>query len=201
MHSNITSHMGRNAQFKNEEFVDAALRITADHGPAAVTIAAVAREVGAPVGSVYHRFLSRDVLMAEVWLRVVQSFQETFLSALKKGEGLEAALHTPRWVRQHPAEARILLLYRREELVAGAWPEELKKKVLAIKCRLDGGIRSYAVRTFGKVGREGIDRTVFALIDVPYAAVLRYIRLGKKPPRQVDDYIEQTYFTIMGKRK
>jgi AcrR family transcriptional regulator len=193
--------MGRNAQFKNEEFVDATLKIAADHGPAAVTIAAVAKEVGAPVGSVYHRFLSRDVLMAEVWLRVVASFQEAFLAALEKNEGLEAALHTPRWVRQHFAEARILLLYRREELVAGAWPEDLKKRALAIKRRLDGGIRSYAVRTFGKAGGQAINRTVFALIDVPYAAVLRYIRLGKKPPEPVNGYIMQTYFTIMGRKK
>ena len=121
--------MGRNAQFKNDQFVDAALKIAADYGPAAVTIAAVAGEVGAPVGSVYHRFLSRDVLLTEVWLRVVVSFQEAFLAALEKGDGLEAAMHTPRWVRQHSAEARILLLYRREELVAGAWPEEFKERV------------------------------------------------------------------------
>jgi AcrR family transcriptional regulator len=193
--------MGRNAQFKNEEFVDAALKIAADHGPAAVTIAAVAKEVGAPVGSVYHRFLSRDVLLAEVWLRVVLSFQEAFLAALEEGEGLEAALHSPRWVRQHTAEARILLLYRREELVAGAWPEELKERALAIKHRLDGGIRNYAARTFGKAGRDEINRTVFALIDVPYAAVLRSIRLRKKPPQSVDDYIMQTYFAIMGRKK
>ena len=193
--------MGRNAQFKNEQFVDAALKIAADYGPAAVTIAAVAGEVGAPVGSVYHRFLSRDVLLAEVWLRVVVSFQEAFLAALEKGDGLEAAMHTPRWVRQHSAEARILLLYRREELVAGAWPEEFKERVLAIKRQLNGGIRSYAARIFGKAGREEINRTVFALIDVPYAAVLRYIRLGKKPPRPVDDYIMQTYYTIMRREK
>jgi len=194
-------HMGRNAQFKNEEFVDAALKIAADHGPAAMTIAAVAKEVGAPVGSVYHRFLSRDVLMAEVWLRVVASFQEAFLAALEKGEGLEAALHTPRWVRQYSAEARILLLYRREELMAGPWPEELKERALAIKRQLDAGIRNYTARTFGKAGREEMNRTVFALIDVPYAAVLRYIRLGKKPPGPVDGYIMQTYITIMGREK
>jgi hypothetical protein len=120
---------------------------------------------------------------------------------LQKGEGIEAALHTPRWVRQHSAESRILLLYRREELVTGAWPEDLRERALTIKRRLEGGIRNYAERTFGKTGKEEINRTVFALIDVPYAAVVRYIRLGKKPPRSIDDYIMQTYFTIMGRKK
>jgi len=193
--------MGRTAHFNNEQFVDAALKIAARHGPAAMTIAAVAREVGAPVGSVYHRFPSRDILLAEVWLKVVSSFQVAFLQALKKGEGLDAALHTPRWVRQYPVEARILLLYRREELLAGDWQDDLKERVLRVKCALDDGLNDYAKRAFGKSGREEINRTVYALIDVPYAAVIRYIRQGVKPPREVEDYIRQTYLAIMGREK
>ena len=193
--------MGRNAHFNNEQFIDAALKIAAAQGPAAVTIAAVAGEIGAPVGSVYHRFLSRDVLMAEVWLRVAASFQDEFLYTLEQGEGIEAALHTPRWVRQHSAEARILLLYRREELVAGSWPEEMKERALGISCRLDAGITEFAARTFGKAGREEINQTIFAIIDVPYAAVLRYIRQGKKPPRAVEEYITKVFNAIMRRTK
>ncbi len=193
--------MGRNAHFTNDQFVDAALRIAAGQGPAAVTIAAVAGEIGAPIGSVYHRFLSRDILLAEVCLKVVSSFQEEFLQLLEKGEGLEAALHTPRWVRKHPAEARIILLYRREEMVAGEWPEELKAKALTAKRSLEAGIAGFTTRTFGRAGRKEIDRTVFALIDVPYGAVVRHIRQGRKPPKDIDDYIQQTYSIIMGREK
>jgi len=192
--------MGRIAHFTNDQFVDAALKIAAARGPAAVTIAAVAGEVGAPVGSVYHRFLSRDVLLAEVWLKIVGSFQEAFLRLLEEGEGLPAALHTPRWVRLHPAPARIILLYRREELVAGDWPEDLKARALGIARRLDSGVLAYTARIFGRAGREEVGRVAFALIDVPYAAVLRYIRQGKKPPRAVDEYITKTYDAIMRRK-
>jgi len=190
--------MGRLARFTNDQFIDAAMRIAAEEGPAAVTVAAVAHEIGAPVGSVYHRFLSRDVLLAEVWLKVVASFQEAFLRLLENGRGLEAALHTPRWVRRHPAEARIILLYRREELVAGDWPTDLKATAQDLKRRLDDGIVAFAAAVFGKSGREEIERTVFALVDVPYGAVIRYIRQGRKPPREIDGYIRQTYTAIMG---
>lgn len=189
--------MGRIAHFNNEQFVDAALKIAAGQGPAAVTMAAVAGEIGAPIGSVYHRFLSRDTLLAEVWLRVIFSFQEEFLQLLKKGDGLEAALYTPQWVRAHPAEARILLLYRREELVRGDWPDEVKERALRMKRDLDDGIHDYVVRTFGKYDQEVAACTFFTLIDVPYAAVIRYIRQGKKPPRRMDGYIRQTYSTMM----
>lgn len=192
--------MGRNAHFTNEQFIDAALKIASGQGPAAVTVAAIAGEIRAPIGSVYHRFPSRDVLLAEVWLRLVSSFQESFLQFLERGAGLEAALHTPRWVRRHPAWARIILLYRQEELVTGSWPEELKAKALEIKRSLEGGIAGFTARTCGKSGRKEIDRVVFALIDIPYGAVIRHVREGRKPPKEIDDYIRQTYLTIMGER-
>ena len=191
--------MGRNSRFNNEQFENAALKIAVDQGPAAVTIAAVAGAVGAPVGSVYHRFLSRDVILAKVWLRVVASFQKGFLEALGRGEGLQAALHTSRWVRLHPAEARILLLYRREELVSGNWPEELRESAVQIRRQLDDGIRTYTKQTFGRCSREALDRTIFALIDVPYAAVRRHIQQAKKPHKAVEGYIKETYFAIMGR--
>jgi len=192
--------MGRDAHFTNEQFIDAALKIASGQGPAGVTIAAIAGEIGAPIGSVYHRFPSRDVLLAEVWLRVVSSFQESFLQFLERGAGLEAALHTPRWVRRHPAEARIILLYRQEELVTGGWPEELKVKALELKRSLEGGIAGFTARTCGKSGRKEIDRAVFAMIDMPYGAVIRHVREGRKPPKEIEDYIRQTYLTIMGER-
>ena len=189
--------MGRIARFSYDAFVDAALQIVAERGPAAVTVAAIAGEVGAPVGSVYHRFLSRDILLAEAWLKVVSSFQAGFLQTLEKGGGLDAALYTPCWVRSHPAEARILLLYRRDELVSGEWPADLKEKTRALKRDLDERFRGYVARVFGKDGQKNLNRAVFAIVDLPYAAVIRSIRQGKKPPREVDVYIRQTYRTIM----
>lgn len=187
------------ARFSYDAFVNAALKIVAERGPAAVTVAAVAGELGAPVGSVYHRFLSRDILLAEAWLKVVSSFQAGFLQALEKGGGLDAALYTPRWVRSHPAEARILLLYRREEFVSGEWPAHLKEKTRALQRELDEGFRGYVARVFGKDGQKDLNRAVFAIVDVPYAAVIRFIRQGKKPPREVDVHIRRTYGTIMGR--
>ena len=86
-------------------------------------------------------------------------------------------------------------------MAEGDWPDELKKRALRIKHALDNGIIEYVRRTFGKVDRGEINLTVFALIDVPYAAVIRHIRQSKKPPREVDNYIEQTYSAIMGREK
>jgi AcrR family transcriptional regulator len=111
--------MGRKAHYANEQFLDAALKLAAAGGPGAVTVAAIAEKLGAPIGSVYHRFPSRDVILAELWLQAAESFQAGFLELLKGDDGIEAALYTPRWARSHPEQGRLLLLYRQEELTWG----------------------------------------------------------------------------------
>jgi hypothetical protein len=81
--------------------------------------------------------------------------------------------------------------------VTGGWPEDLKSKVIGIVRRLDDGISDYTARTFGKAGCREVRQVVFAIIDVPYAAVIRYVRQGNKPPRAVEDHITKTYNAIM----
>jgi AcrR family transcriptional regulator len=61
--------------FNNADFLNATLALVAEHGPSAVTVAAIAGKLKAPIGSFYHRFASRDVLLAELWLNTVLSFQ------------------------------------------------------------------------------------------------------------------------------
>jgi AcrR family transcriptional regulator len=190
--------MGRTAKYTAEQFVDAALDLVAEHGPSAVTIAAVAGKLGAPVGSVYHRFVSRDVLLARLWLRVVRSFQEGFLDTLRREGGLEAALYTPRWVRAHPKEAKLLLVYRREELIAGAWPDEIRCLAARVTREMDAGIVEFTRRLFGRVTRSALRRTLFALVDVPYAAVRRSLVADQPPAEELDQLVAETYTVILG---
>src|SRR5437764_7251227 len=95
-------------KFNDTDFLDAALAIAAESGPPAVTVGAITGRLRAPVGSFYHRFVSRDVLLGELWLRTVLDFQQGLSTALDAGDGLGAALHTPAWVRGHLDQARLL---------------------------------------------------------------------------------------------
>ena len=190
--------MGRKAKYTDEQFLDAARDLAAKKGPDAITIADIAASVGAPIGSVYHRFSSRERLMARLWLRTVRSFQEGFLTLLAEGRAKEAALYTSRWVREHFDEALLLLLYRREEFFGEEWPEEIKKDALLLMRRLDEGIIDFTLSRFGRVSEVMLQRAVFALIDVPYAAVRRYLQQGVVPPEFIDSMIEDTYRMIVG---
>ena len=188
--------MGRKAYFKRDEFMDAALKMVAQGGPGALTVSALASGMKAPIGSVYHRFPSRDVLLAELWIRAVESFQRGFLEALECN-GLLASLYTVEWVRKHPNEGRLLLLYRREDLLSGDWPEHLRDHVAHLSRELDSGIRSFAEKRFGSLSDETLRRATFALVDVPLAAVRPHLEEGQPPPGITDELVRATYLAVM----
>ncbi|MBC6463574.1 TetR/AcrR family transcriptional regulator [Actinomadura sp. HBU206391] len=183
--------MGRPAKFSEDQILDAALAITVESGPGAATMAAIAARLGGPVGSLYHRFGSRDLLLATLWVRCVRRFQEGFVAAVTAGDVEAAALHTPAWCRRHPAEAAVLLLYRREELAAG-WPAELGAGLGDLNARASAELKALATAR-----GLGYERLVFALVDVPYGAVRRYLTRREPPPPSVDELITATCRAVL----
>src|SRR5262245_14935396 len=105
--------------FSEADCLEAALAIIAEQVISGVAIASVCKSLGAPTGSFYHRFASRDILLGMLWLRAVLDFQTGTRAALQAGDGLRAALHTPDWVRRRPDLARLLLLYDRKDFLQG----------------------------------------------------------------------------------
>src|SRR5215510_1505813 len=97
------------AKFDEADFLAAAQAIAVAHGPAAATVASISERLKAPTGSFYHRFASREVLLGNLWLKTVFDFQQGVRTALDAEDGLAAALHTPRWSREHLDQARLLL--------------------------------------------------------------------------------------------
>jgi AcrR family transcriptional regulator len=192
--------MGRKAYFKNEEFIDSAIQIIAEEGLGALTIAGLSTRMTAPIGSVYHRFPSRDALVAELWLNIIESFQNEWLKILQT-DGLQATLFCMKWVRNHPNEARVMLLYRIEDLTSGDWPKDLQKRARRLFKELRDGIAIFTKKQFGKVTNEYIDRTLFAIHDAPMGILRRYLEENKIPPKSVADIILETYEAVVEKAK
>ena len=185
------------AAFDNSDFLGAALALAGERGPAAVTIAAISAKLKAPTGSFYHRFASRDALLAQLWFKTGLEFQEGIEAALDAGDGLKAALHTPRWVRGHPNEGRLLLLYHRDDFVQGDWPVALRDGLADQARRGKERLRKFARDTFGRAGPNEIKRTQFVLSEVPVAAVRQYLQRRERPPAIVDELIRTTYRAIV----
>lgn len=188
--------MGR-ARFTESDFLAAAQAIAAEHGPSAVTVASVGERLRAPTGSFYHRFASRNALLGALWLRTVLNFQRGVTEAIDAGDGLQAALHTPAWVREHLDEGRLLLLYHRDDFVQGEWPEELRERVTAMHERMRTGAKRYARLVFGHDGPEEVQRGLFLLAQMPVAAVRQHLLRREPPPPLVDRLIRVTYRAVV----
>lgn len=184
--------MGRPAKYSANDILDSTAELIADGGPALATIAAIAAQLEAPSGSIYHRFASRDLIMANLWIRTIHEAQQGFLEALQiedLDEAAEAAsLHVTKWSRENLAKAQVLLLYRREDLVE-KWPDELGDQLASLNDGMAAALKSYTRRRFGTTNRAARLAVMFALVDVPYGAVHRYLRAGEAPPPEVDDLI------------
>ncbi|WP_214401686.1 TetR/AcrR family transcriptional regulator [Pseudonocardia lacus] len=190
--------MGRPPRFPADAILDGAARLVAAGGPAAATTSAVAAAIGAPSGSLYHRFASRDLLLARLWVRTVGRFQEVYLAALAHPDldraAVDAALAVPAWCRAHPDEARVLLLHRRADLV-GRWPAELDADLATLNDAVSAALVDHTRRRYGSAAE--LTRVVFALVDVPYAAVHRHLADGSAPPPEVDALVRETVTALL----
>jgi AcrR family transcriptional regulator len=187
--------------FERSEMTGAALRLAADRGPRAVTVAALAREVGAPTGSIYHRYRSREQLLAGLWMDVVESFQDGFVARLDQARDVDAAVSTARfmvaWVREHALEARLLLLHRRQDFVAGEWPADLAGRAAALEPQLGSALRAFADRAFGRSDADTMARLRYALLDAPFGAVKPYVQARKRLPAVVEELVGTTARAVL----
>lgn len=177
--------MGRTAKYSEQDILDAALELIAEDGAHAATAVAVAKRLGAPSGSIYHRFPSRDLLVATLWVRTVQRFQRGFLDALASPDPRNAAeravRHTLDWSTAHPTEAKLLTRHRREDLIA-LWPDALGDELRTLNDDVGRAIRRFAAARFEQVDSATLGRTRLALIDLPYSAARLIIRESAQPP-------------------
>lgn len=186
--------MARPSRFDTAVLLDAALRIAADGGPAAVTMTAVAKSAGAPSGSVYHRFADRPALLAALWLRTLDGFHAGLLTTVEaeaepRAAALAAARHTVRWSRERPAEARVLR-YGADDFGRAHWHPDAQRALTAANDRVFAAVFGLADQ-LGATGTVARERVIVAVVDVPYALVQRHLRQGVPVPRHALDTVEE----------
>jgi AcrR family transcriptional regulator len=194
--------MARPRKYDDDTLLGAALTLLAERGPAAVTVPAISNATGAPSGSIYHRFHSRDLILARLWVRTTARFQQGYLAALDQDDldraAVDAALHVVQWTRSHPTEATVLLLHRRSEL-ADTWPGELGHELAGLEAATSEALADHARRRYGAAPAEtALHRVTFALVDVPYAACRRPLLAGQLPADDIDQLVTEAVRSLLG---
>lgn len=176
-----------------DDFVGAAVRLFAEGGARAVTMASVARSVGAPSGSIYHRFADRPELLAAVWLHTVRRFQRELLEVLRQHDGLDAAVATSAWTvdwcRDNLPEAVVLHAGKRA-LSPQTWPAAAQAELAVLEAERDRFVGRLVSGLAARTGRRA-DEVALALFDLPLAVVGKYLARGEPPPPSSTDLVER----------
>ena len=177
--------MPRPARYTVDDILDAAAALLAADGPAAVTMSAVARAIGAPSGSMYHRFPTRAALCGELWIRTEERFQAGFVAALTSlgdlvARCVAAARFSIHWCREHPSEAHVLLAGA-DALGRAEWPQSLLVRREPLRLGFDRAMAGVDVDQ---------DRLRAALVDLPYALVRRHLIAGPTIPASAESIVE-----------
>jgi AcrR family transcriptional regulator len=195
----------RPAKFDQARILGATATLVATGGPGAATIGAISSALGAPSGSIYHRFGSRDELLGRLWLTKAAFFQDRWASALDATDpveaGLAAALSLPRAVRDDFEGACIMLLHRRDDFLSSKWPAEMTREAERLGAHAKAGLTTVARRLFGRTSSAARLTASFAVLDVPFAAVHRFVAMGKMPPPEVDELIATAYRAVVHVRR
>ncbi|HMR08279.1 MAG TPA: TetR/AcrR family transcriptional regulator [Polyangiaceae bacterium] len=164
--------MPRAAAFSKDEIAAAAVELAAAGGPGNVTMQGVAAAVGAPSGSIYHRFAGRPELLATVWARCLDDFQLFWWdkAGCAQDPG-DAAVVTLAWARKRRACAKVLLVNSPREFLSDDTPEAARNVIRELQQRSTERLVELAERFLCRCDTEAVERTVFALATVPMATL------------------------------
>jgi AcrR family transcriptional regulator len=98
---------------RRRAILDAALEVFLESGVDAASVEEVRTRSGASVGSLYHRFGSKEGIAAAVYVDALRDYQAEFVAALDRArvasDGVRAVVRTHmRWVRGNPDRAQFL---------------------------------------------------------------------------------------------
>ena len=185
--------MPRPPVHSTESILDAARDQLLESGARGLTVDAIAAASGASVGSIYHWFGSLEGLLAEMWITAVRRCQAAVIEAIDAApDPTEAAVRGAAsmcdFAREHPGDARLLAAMRREDLFeAGshAAREDLEDLSAPVADRL----AELSRRLFGNAGPIALERTTFAVVDLPHGAVRRHLEAGSPLPTPLRAWI------------
>ena len=153
------------------------------------------------MGSLYHRFGSRDDLVARMWIRAVRRSQREWLAGLERVDPLAAAvaagLSIYDFSKDNRADAHLLVSFRREDLIQKQVSPAVERELAALNAPIEKGLVRLAKSLFGSAARAPVEQTALATFDIPYGAIRRHLIDGTAMPQGLRRSIETAIRAVL----
>jgi AcrR family transcriptional regulator len=184
-----------------ESMLDAARDLILEQGSRSATIEGIADASGAPIGSIYHRFGSRDELIARLWIRAVYRSQASWVAAMAlddpKEAAVAAAISLIDFCDEHPGDAQLLVAFRRADLTRAIPEGTLAEELEELNRPVERAVVELARRLYGRRSRAALDRTMLAVFDLPYGAARRHLISGVPLPSGLRGDVESAVAAVI----
>jgi AcrR family transcriptional regulator len=166
------------------------------------TITEIAATSGAPAGSIYHRFGSRDALLAEMWIRAVVRSQDRFIAAIDSADApvnaaVAAGLSIFDFASDECDDARLLVSLRREQLIRSPLPPHLANRLRKLNQPVESAIARLARDRYGTSSPSHRQRMALAVIDIPYGAIRRFLIADTPPPGSLRPLVQRAIYAVL----
>jgi AcrR family transcriptional regulator len=181
--------------------LDAVESMAVTSGLPSVTIRAVSTHVGVSNGALYHQFGSRGGLLGRAWVRAARRFldlQRELVDGASTGiEAISAAARAPAvFAEDHPASARLVLMFPPHEIDGIGLPDDLADERAALQKQLLDLMIELANAAWGRRDREAVDTVTTCIVDLPTAILLQRDRLSEPTARRHLDAAVQAVLNI-----
>ena len=164
--------MARPVKYSDSKILDATAAEIVESGLDGASVAQVAKRLGAPSGSVYHRYPSRKHLLGALWVRTLSRYHDALEQATLQPEADDLAQRAIAgvfdWIGKNPVDSHLLTKFRTDDLVNNDWPTDIRISVSDENQRLaDITNRVATARNINPLD------AIMALVDFPAAAARR----------------------------
>jgi AcrR family transcriptional regulator len=192
--------MGRRELHSAQAILDGARTVLLADNPA--TIAEITAASGAPAGSIYHRFKSRDALLAETWIRASAGFQRRFIAAIDSADGpingaVAAGLSVFDFANDQCDDARLLASLRHEQVIRSPLPPQLTSRLDKLNEPAESAITQLAHDLYGTSSRKHRRQVALATIDIPHGATRQFLIAGTPPPQNLRPLVEHAIRAVL----
>lgn len=170
--------MPARTKYDNKAILSAAVAEITETGFDGASVVGIARRLGAPSGSIYHRYPTKQHLLGAVWVEIFTDYQQALEPILERDAPLtDLATSVVElifgWVEHDVARANLLMRFRTEDFDEREWPDEVVAGVRACNAAMAAALARLA-------DRHELDHRdlLFALVDIPAAAARRSILLA-----------------------